>query len=282
MAAALTVIGLLAACSASGPGNWDEALDHVGEKITVCGPVKSVRTDADDVFVNVGRDYPDDGRFVIVVWDIGDSDLASREGDDVCVTGTVSEYEGVAQIEVRDLEELDFGPAGTADERVNADAPSDTADVVDESITPSEPAVSRADGRVMKRMRTHSRSWNEALSPIVADYLDPNISGPAWVEEAGPIFGVLEPKVRAMAELASRLANPRLRAVVLDVVANYRDKLEALTLLVSAVAAGDADAERSAALQVQSAAAEGNRLAGRLARVARQLGCPPSICISLE
>lgn len=71
-------------------------------------------------------------------------------------------------------------------------------------------------------------------------------------------------------------------AVVLDVVANYRDKLEALTQLVSAVAAGDADAERSAALQVQSAAAKGNRLANRLARVARQLGCPPSICISLE
>lgn len=71
-------------------------------------------------------------------------------------------------------------------------------------------------------------------------------------------------------------------AVVLDVVANYRDKLEALTQLVSAVAAGDADAERSAALQVQSAAAEGNRLANRLARVARQLGCPPSICMSLE
>ena len=138
-----------------------------------------------------GEDSRDGGRFVMDGWDIGDSDLPSHEGDDVCVTGTVSEYEGVAQIEVRDPEELDFSPAGTADERVNPDGPSDLADVVDESQIPSEPAVSRADGLLMKRMRAHSRSWNEALSPIVADYLDPNVSGPAWIEEAGPIFGVL-------------------------------------------------------------------------------------------
>jgi hypothetical protein len=283
-AAALTGVALLTACSTSGPGNWEEALDHVGDNMTICGPVKSVRTDADDTFVNVGEDYPDEGRFVIVVWDIGDSDLTSHEGDDVCVSGTISEYDGVAQIEVRDPDELEFGPAGTADDRVDGDEPSDTTEVDagDDSETTTEPAVSRADGLVMKRMRVHSRSWNEALSPIVADYLDPNVSGPAWVEEAGRIFGVLEPKVRGMAELANRLANPRLRRAVFGVVANYRDKLEALTLLVSAVSAGNASAERSAALQVQSAAAEGNRFASRLARVSRQLGCPPSVCISLE
>lgn len=85
-----------------------------------------------------------------------------------------------------------------------------------------------------------------------------------------------------MAELASRLESPRLRSVVLQLVANYRDKLEALVQLVGAVSAGDTSAERSAALQVQSTAAEGNRIASRLVRVARQLGCPPSVCISLE
>ena len=73
----------------------------------------SVGTDANDTFINVGRDYPDDDRFTIVLWDVGKTRLKKHEGDDVCATGEVTSYQGVPEMEFRSDDELRFGSPGT-------------------------------------------------------------------------------------------------------------------------------------------------------------------------
>lgn len=82
--------------------SWDQAVNHVGTTQRVCGPLMSMRTSNDDVFLNIGLDYPDPQRFAIVVWDIGGVELESP-GLTICANGPITSYNGVAQIELRDL-----------------------------------------------------------------------------------------------------------------------------------------------------------------------------------
>ena len=81
---------------------WDQAVNYVGTTQRVCGPLMSMRPSNDDVFLNIGRDYPDSQRFVIVVWDIGGVEPESP-GLTICASGPITSYNGVAQIELRDL-----------------------------------------------------------------------------------------------------------------------------------------------------------------------------------
>ena len=81
---------------------WDQAVNYVGTTQRVCGPLMSMRTSADDVFLNIGRDYPDSQRFVVVVWDIGGV-RSESPGVTICASGTITSYNGIAQIELRDL-----------------------------------------------------------------------------------------------------------------------------------------------------------------------------------
>lgn len=85
----------------TGSVDWSEADEHVGRRATVCGPLVNDGTSRDDVFLNLGRGYPDPDRFTIVLWDVGAVEDVPR-GTTLCVAGVVSLYEGVAQIEVRD------------------------------------------------------------------------------------------------------------------------------------------------------------------------------------
>ena len=88
--------------SASGGLSWDAAVGYIGSEQRVCGPLASTRLSEDDVFLNVGRDYPDPARFTIVIWDVGVVEQLPA-GTQVCTTGTISSYNGVAQIELRDV-----------------------------------------------------------------------------------------------------------------------------------------------------------------------------------
>ncbi len=87
---------------ASGGLPWDAAGNHVGTTQRVCGPLVTTRSDGDDVFLNLGRDYPDPARFTIVLWDIGQVESLPA-GTTICATGTISLYNGVAQIELNDV-----------------------------------------------------------------------------------------------------------------------------------------------------------------------------------
>ena len=80
---------------------WNQALDHAWTTQRVCGPLAGGGNSEDDVFLNLGRDYPDPERFQIVVWDVGG--LESIDGGvTLCTSGQITLYEGVAQIELSD------------------------------------------------------------------------------------------------------------------------------------------------------------------------------------
>ena len=83
-----------------GPGSiyWDRAIDFLGETKTVCGPSVNYGQSDDDVFMNLGRGYPDPDRFTIVIWDVGGVEEIAA-GTNVCAEGRVSLFEGGAQIQ---------------------------------------------------------------------------------------------------------------------------------------------------------------------------------------
>lgn len=79
---------------------WSDAINHVGSERYVCGPLVNSGNSGDDVFLNLGRGYPDADRFTIVLWDVGMIESLPNTVT-ICATGTVSLYEGTAQIELR-------------------------------------------------------------------------------------------------------------------------------------------------------------------------------------
>lgn len=84
----------------------DEARNHFGESARVCGKVVSATyaeaSSGSPTFLNLDKPYPDHV-FTIVVWE---EDRASFGGSpeirfadaNVCITGLVKNYQGVAQI----------------------------------------------------------------------------------------------------------------------------------------------------------------------------------------
>jgi len=94
--------------TAAQPGSipWDQAVNHAGSTQYVCGPLVNSGTDQDDVFLNLGRGYPDAGRFTIVLWDVGGIEPLSP-GTTLCATGPVTLYEGVAEIELYDVGQVE-------------------------------------------------------------------------------------------------------------------------------------------------------------------------------
>ncbi|WP_394551816.1 hypothetical protein ACDF64_13185 [Agromyces sp. MMS24-JH15] len=80
---------------------WNEAVGHAGTEQRVCGPLVGDGYDNDDVFLNLGLDYPDPGRFQIVVWDVGGLEPIAY-GSTLCTSGVITMYNGVAQIELED------------------------------------------------------------------------------------------------------------------------------------------------------------------------------------
>lgn len=86
---------------------WQDALDYVGKKVTILGPVVSTNfassTSGSPTFLNVGLPYPDAGRFTVLIWgdDRGRFSSAPEDtynGQNIAVTGVVKNYKGGAQI----------------------------------------------------------------------------------------------------------------------------------------------------------------------------------------
>lgn len=86
---------------------WNEAANHVGTSQRVCGPLSGIGSSEDDVFLNLGRDYPDPARFTIVLWDVGGVQ-APPSGATLCASGVISTYEGVAQMELRSVSAVEI------------------------------------------------------------------------------------------------------------------------------------------------------------------------------
>jgi DNA/RNA endonuclease YhcR with UshA esterase domain len=88
---------------------WTKAKSYVGKVVTVKGPVAgtvyATSSNGQPTFLNIGRDYPDPQRFTVVIWggDRGNFSGAPEDtylGATLRVTGKVSLYQGIAQIEV--------------------------------------------------------------------------------------------------------------------------------------------------------------------------------------
>lgn len=80
--------------------SWSEATNYVGMTQRVCGPLRNTGSSGDDVFLNLGREYPDPERFTIVLWDIGAIEPLSP-GTTLCASGEITIYEGVGQMQLR-------------------------------------------------------------------------------------------------------------------------------------------------------------------------------------
>ena len=94
------------------PGSisWSEAKYHIGERTTVCGPVVDATwasgSNGKPTFLNLGKSYPDPDRFTVVIWiqNRGNFPQAPEDyylGKTICVTGLITEYSGIAEIEVQ-------------------------------------------------------------------------------------------------------------------------------------------------------------------------------------
>jgi len=82
--------------------NWDQAKDHVGETVTVTGPVIGTHAiDAANALVlNVGKDFPDPDRFTVFLTggEDGPTPPDIYQGKTITVTGQVQLYKDVPEI----------------------------------------------------------------------------------------------------------------------------------------------------------------------------------------
>jgi hypothetical protein len=83
---------------------WDLASKHVGETLTITGPVMGthVTTGGKSLVLNIGKDYPDPTRFTIMI-KTDDKNPASADtymGKTVTVTGKIELYRKVPEVKV--------------------------------------------------------------------------------------------------------------------------------------------------------------------------------------
>ena len=99
--------------------SWDRAADYTGESVTLRGPVVSAtfrrQLNGKPTFLNIGRPFGDPTRLIVVIWGRNRSKFPTApertyDGESITVTGRVSSFRGVPQIEVRtpsDIERCD-------------------------------------------------------------------------------------------------------------------------------------------------------------------------------
>jgi hypothetical protein len=94
---------------------WDEAVLHVNEETTVCGPVMDAKyspaSKGKPTFINLGEKYPNPKRFTVLIWgqdrDLFSSDPATLyNGQDICVTGKIESYQGALEIVVHTPDQI--------------------------------------------------------------------------------------------------------------------------------------------------------------------------------
>jgi hypothetical protein len=88
----------------------EEAINHIGEKGTVCGVVASAtysaRTKGQPTFLNLNRPYPNH-IFTALIWGSDRSKFSvppeqNYRNKKICVTGTIKQFRGVPEIIVND------------------------------------------------------------------------------------------------------------------------------------------------------------------------------------
>ncbi|MFZ6027980.1 MAG: hypothetical protein ACOYYS_09705 [Chloroflexota bacterium] len=94
---------------------WDEAGAYVGESVTLCGPVMGAHfaesSKGQPTFLNIGENYPNPDRFTVVIWAQDRHKFPGKpegiySGQEICVTGTIEEYDGALEIIVTGPEQI--------------------------------------------------------------------------------------------------------------------------------------------------------------------------------
>jgi len=89
---------------------WNNAKDHIGERITVCGPVVDTKWARDSegkpTFLNVGNPSPSSNRFDVIILEQYRTNFPEPpdiyfSDKFICVNGLITEHEGIPQIEVQ-------------------------------------------------------------------------------------------------------------------------------------------------------------------------------------
>jgi hypothetical protein len=102
--ALLFSVALIPAASQTIPST--DAKNHIGEKATVCGLVVSNSTAAQSqgtpTFIDLDKPYPDES-FTVVIWQRDKAAVGTLPSSgQLCVTGTITDYRGRAEIVLRD------------------------------------------------------------------------------------------------------------------------------------------------------------------------------------
>lgn len=105
--------------SCENPINWQNVGQHIGSTVAVRGPVMAVTQKegirGNPTWIEVGAAYPNPNRLKVVIW-IEDKPRFPMvmpgllDGKNVCFTGLVTDYKGVAQIVMRDAGQLSLSP----------------------------------------------------------------------------------------------------------------------------------------------------------------------------
>jgi hypothetical protein len=80
---------------------WETAKDHVGQLVTVTGPVVGNHDFGGAVVLNVGKDFPAASRFTVFITADNRSAMPDDlyKGKTISVTGTIKMYHNVPEIE---------------------------------------------------------------------------------------------------------------------------------------------------------------------------------------
>ena len=87
----------------------EDAAKYIGKKVMVCSQVYGVKELSNINFINLGEQYPDNPLTIVVFSaDKGNFNqgLLIYNGKKVCVTGTIKEYKGKAEIVMSNPEEI--------------------------------------------------------------------------------------------------------------------------------------------------------------------------------
>ncbi|MGA2443315.1 MAG: hypothetical protein ABSH08_20375 [Tepidisphaeraceae bacterium] len=80
---------------------WDQAKDHIGQSVTVTGPVVDTHDFGDAAVLNVGKDFPNPDRFTVYIPADKRTGFPADldNGKTISVTGTLKLYHDVPEIE---------------------------------------------------------------------------------------------------------------------------------------------------------------------------------------
>jgi DNA/RNA endonuclease YhcR with UshA esterase domain len=88
----------------------DSVAKHIGETVTVCSTVYGIKSMEKVTFINLGRAYPNAPLTLVIfakdLINFSDSPEKLYGNKPVCVTGTVKEYKGKAEIIVNKPDQI--------------------------------------------------------------------------------------------------------------------------------------------------------------------------------